>query len=161
MIYRCRHLTRIRWPRSRLETILDQLAPFRLQQSKGYTATTTPIARLAQLCNNQPQGSTPCSSSSPADLTTSILHARMAQHIILLPTLLRRVLRPMSHSKQVPSILRCTQTSSSRWESMSCFPTEYSLLDNFHNEPVEAKSHRRDIILVRCRLFLCFPAIYI
>jgi hypothetical protein len=129
---------------SRLKTILDQLASFRLQQPNVSTATTTPIARLAQRNQEPTRGPTPCSSSSPADIQHRSCTPRpMAQQIILLPTLLRGILRHMSRSKQMRSRLQCTQTSSSRWESMLCFPTEYLQLDNFHNEPVEAKSHRK------------------
>ena len=148
----CRHLTRISWPKypfgdnTRSTRAIQTTAAQRLSvysHHLGVPSTTTPIARLAQLCNNQPQGSTPCLNSSLTNSTASVLRACTAQHIILLPTLLRGVLRPMSRSKQVPSKLRCTQTSSSWWESMLCFPTEYWRLDGFHNELVEAESHRK------------------
>lgn len=58
--------------------------------TSGVPSTTTPIAGLAQLCDRRinpedlPRAS--CSSSSPADLTTS------TPYIILLPTLLRGAL---------------------------------------------------------------------
>jgi hypothetical protein len=147
--------------------ILDQLAPFRRRWHAPPplwrpTWHHYPNSKTCLTMWSTIRGSS--SSSSPTNLTTfdpAHLHGLTHQPPSHTPPR-RPTVRPIPRSKQVPSHLRRTQTSSSRWESMLCFPTEYSRLDNLDNELVETESHRKRYHFGSSRTSLvCFCHIYL
>ena len=147
----CRYCTVIRWP-SRLDTSTRSTRAIqtatvarllRRHQCGVSLGTTIPIARLARLCGQQSEGLTPCSSSSPTNLTTfdpAHLHSLTHQPPSHTPPR-RPTVGPILRSKQVPSHLRRTQFRGGKVRCVSRRSTCGS--DNLDNELVETESHQK------------------